>query len=334
MSADVRLFHPFDTGAINLDEDRTTQCIWRAKPMLEWQRWSGATALQSFKPHAIELERSGLVLSTRPPERLTLAIVQVTRSKTETLGMIAEAWTALRPGGWCIVDGAKTDGIDSIYKTVGARLPVSGYHSKAHGRVFWVQKPEEEPPSVADWKMEADIKEVTPGSYTQAGTFSERGPDEGSVYFLDTIPNDLTGRIADLGAGWGFLSRTLLERGPSITEMHLFEAEAKALTCARLNVTDQRATFHWSDVTREDLGRFDTIIMNPPFHTDRTAKVALGHGFIRAAQRSLERSGSLFMVANRHLPYETVLNECFVDWSEIQSNAKYKIIHATRPRGK
>ena len=52
--------------------------------------------------------------------------------------------------------------------------------------------------------------------------------------------------------------------------------------------------------------------MNPPFHTSRAADPALGQGFINPQlARNLTRNGNLWMVANRHLPYEVTLNETF-----------------------
>ena len=71
--------------------------------------------------------------------------------------------------------------------------------------------------------------------------------------------------------------------------------------------------------------------MNPPFHTDRRADPELGRAFIRAAARMLTRSGQLWMVANRHLPYEALLGELFAKVDETGGNTRFKILHATRP---
>ena len=50
------------------------------------------------------------------------------------------------------------------------------------------------------------------------------------------LPADLAGRAADLGAGYGYLSRELLERCPKITALDLYEAEQRALALAELNL--------------------------------------------------------------------------------------------------
>lgn len=51
-----------------------------------------------------------------PPVTFELALVQLTRNKVENLGNIARA--ARLTNGVVMVDGAKTDGIESILKQV------------------------------------------------------------------------------------------------------------------------------------------------------------------------------------------------------------------------
>jgi 16S rRNA (guanine1207-N2)-methyltransferase len=71
--------------------------------------------------------------------------------------------------------------------------------------------------------------------------------------------------------------------------------------------------------------------MTPPFHLGRTADPALGRAFITAAARVLAPSGSLWMVANRHLPYESTLAASFAKVEEIAGDTRFKVLHATRP---
>ena len=47
--------------------------------------------------------------------------------------------------------------------------------------------------------------------------------------------------------------------------------------------------------------------MNPPFHSERGSLPLLGQWFIAEAMKALRPGGRLFMVANRHLPYEVAL---------------------------
>src|SRR3546814_7966293 len=92
---------------------------------------------------------------------------------------------------------------------------------------------------------------------------------------LEHLPADLHGHAADLGAGWGYLSVELLQRCPGITALDLFEAEARALELARVNLapfaTRAKLGFHWHDVTAGLAQRFDVIVTNPPFHAQGNA---------------------------------------------------------------
>ncbi len=53
------------------------------------------------------------------------------------------------------------------------------------------------------------------------------------------LPAQLPARMADLGAGWGYLSRAVLDR-PGVTSLDVIEAEALALDCAKANLPDPR----------------------------------------------------------------------------------------------
>ena len=75
------------------------------------------------------------------------------------------------------------------------------------------------------------------------------------------------------------------------------------------------------------------VIMNPPFHTSRSADPGLGQGFITSAARNLTRNGQLWMVANRHLPYEATLAEAFTKVEEVAGNNRFKVFYASRPKG-
>jgi 16S rRNA (guanine1207-N2)-methyltransferase len=71
--------------------------------------------------------------------------------------------------------------------------------------------------------------------------------------------------------------------------------------------------------------------MNPPFHTARAPDPALGAAFIRAAHRGLLPDGVLYMVANRHLPYEPVLKALFRQVEEVGGDGAFRVSRAAYP---
>jgi 16S rRNA (guanine1207-N2)-methyltransferase len=205
---------------------------------------------------------------------------------------------------------------------------VDGAFSKAHGKLFACKQPDAG--AFADWRSGPAM---TPGGFwTAPGVFSADGIDPASALLADALPERLGRFVGDLGAGWGFLSAHVLTR-PDIEAVHLVEAEHMALECARRNVGDPRAVFHWEDARHWNPPvRLDSIVMNPPFHRSRSAEPAIGQAFVQAAATALTPQGQLWMVANRHLPYEQTLHSAFTNVFEVGGDARFKLFHATRPK--
>lgn len=322
-----RLFLPFDRGLI--DPPAEGSVLVRAKARPRYSEWPDAVAVQGFAPIAKELESFGVKVQQDMPASAPLAVVEITRSKAESLGLIAQAYACLSLGGVLIVDGNKTDGIDSIYKMLGKALPDVDVLSKSHGRVIWCVKTQKIPDIFRAWAAGLDPVKGPDGFMRQAGMFSAEGVDHGSAFLVEHLPV-LKGTGADFGAGWGYLARSVLAASADIEALDLIEAEATALNMARLNVDDTRAQFIWGDATAHK-GTYDFVVMNPPFHSDRKPDPALGQAFIRAAAGALLPNGHLWMVANRQLAYEAVLSECFTRVEEVATNGVFKIIHGMKP---
>ena len=208
--------------------------------------------------------------------------------------------------------------------------------SKNKCRAFWAVKQS----NAADWDAaEVAVKKDLPsqrqdGVWTRPGLFAWDRIDTGSELLADSIPEYIKGEGADFGAGQGFLTREILTHCPGVTHMTLLEAEHRALACIEGTLSElDNWSVEWSDVTK-DAGtkRFDFVVMNPPFHTGRADEASLGQEFIRAAARALKSGGTLWMVANRHLPYENVLKACFKGHDLIEEEGTYKILRAERPK--
>ena len=120
---------------------------------------------------------------------------------------------------------------------------------------------------------------------------------------------------------------------PAVERLSLFDIDRRAIEAARRNVEDARVELHWADVTAPDAGvagEMDFIVMNPPFHDGGGEDRALGQAFIRRAAQSLRKDGALWLVANRHLPYEAVLAELFARVESRADQGGYKVFEARR----
>ncbi|WJS85504.1 methyltransferase [Paracoccus sp. TOH] len=285
--------------------------------------------LQGFYPDHAALRARGFDVATTATGTFDTAVVFLPRARAAARARLAEAASRLAPGAALWIDGQKTDGIDAVLKEMRALAPVDEVHSRAHGKIFRVTLP------AAGWlpaDWVASDHEAAPGMVTRPGVFSADGPDPASQALAAALPEKLPTRIVDLGAGWGWLSAEILKH-PGVELLHLVEADAAALDCARRNIADPRARFHWADALDFRLPEpVNGVIMNPPFHEGRAADPRIGAGFIRAAAGLLTGAGRLWMVANRHLPYEQALRDCFADVTELGGDSRFKILTASGAR--
>jgi 16S rRNA (guanine1207-N2)-methyltransferase len=297
------------------------------------KEWPDLTGWQPFKPRAVLWERSGFTRSDEIPEgKWPLVIVLPGKSRDEAFAWFALARDHLEPGGKLVVAMPNTAGAGRFEKEL----------RKAAGNIVSLQKHKcrafhatedgtwnEE--IFNEWRALGEPREIS-GFTVQAGVFSSDHIDPGSQLLADHLPAHLHGHVADLGAGWGFLSDAVLKRCPKIRQLDLFEADARALDCARKNLAghERPIDYHWHDVTIGIAGDYDAIIMNPPFHTGQATDVDLGRAFLKVATAALKRGGKLLLVANRQLPYEAALEASGLAWRKIAEDKVYKILFAEK----
>ena len=314
--------------------------IFRALPGPYLDRLQGRLVhcWQTYKPLADELARLGYDPLAEPEPPLTLAVVFATKHKEEVLFHLALAAEGLAEGGSLIASAANDLGAGSLEKRCAELFGGVESYSKHKCRVIRARKDSArlDRGLLDAWQRAGELS-VMPGTglYSRPGLFSWKAIDAGSRLLAGQLPDDLAGRGADLGAGYGYLSRELLARSPRIAELHLFEAEEKALGAAARNLEGRAGNaalhFHWADVTAglPDRG-LDFVVMNPPFHAGRESLSSLGRAFVRAALEALRPGGRLFMVANRHLPYE---GEIDATGGRVESRSEaggFKVIKAAK----
>lgn len=305
----------------------------------DW-RAHGLRCVQGFKPLFDALQRGGFDVRAEadPGERAGCVLLLPPRQREASRAALARAADACRPGGVVVVAVPNDEGAKSAEKDAKALCGgLAGSLSKYHCRVFWLR------PSPADgdaalhaaWR-ELDAPRTLPGGWVSApGVFAWDRIDAASRLLAEHLPADLGGEIADLGAGWGYLAREVLARCAGVEALHLFEADHRALACARANLADapMPVQFHWHDVSAGIGGRYDAIVCNPPFHAhDRSDRPELGQRFIASAASALGPGGRLWLVANRHLPYEAALAGGFAAMQVHAQRDGYKVIEAVRGR--
>lgn len=270
-------------------------------------------ALQStFKPDVNALQALGLTVTEALGGVFDVMLFVPTRQRRESLACYVEALQLLRPGGRLIVCCANDMGAPSYEKALRQLAGLSGSCSKAHSRLFWTETGGQLDPALAAQWVKAAEPATVPGTgfVTVPGIYGWQKIDQGSMLLAKFFPENLTGTGMDLGCNYGYLAHALLARGKGVKCLHLVEAEARALACARTNLaafTGVGLRYHWLDVAEAHIDHLDFVLLNPPFHTGKETDYQLGQRFVETACRSLRRGGRLFMVANQFLNYEEVL---------------------------
>ncbi|MDP2117413.1 MAG: methyltransferase [Brevundimonas sp.] len=242
---------------------------------------------------------------------------------------LALALRALKVGGRLDVMAAKDKGGSRLRKELeGFGLEV-GESARAHHRRCVVIRPE----TLAglDDAIASGAPRLVEGleAWSQPGVFAWDRIDAGSLLLAQTAPA-LKGAGADLGCGYGALATVVLG-SPAVTSLRLIDLDRRAIAAARRNVTDPRATFEWADVrTLDDGGELNFVVSNPPFHDGGAEDKRLGQAFIRKAAGLLKKGGVLWLVANRHLPYEAELKDAFKRVEMIADSGGYKVFEAVK----
>lgn len=270
--------------------------------------------------------------NTQTLQTYSTIIMLAPQQKDSVLFMLATCFSHLQAGGLLMVAASNDTGGKNLPAHLARFGSTTSDIYKHKCRVVWTTHPPEQ--TAVDAYMRAgDIQQRADGLWTQAGVFCWDRPDKGSLLLKNYIPSDLTGHIADFGAGIGDLGLDVVQKNPDILSLTSIDHDARALTCATRNLASlgARHITLWSDIGDiAATAQFDTIVMNPPFHDGKTTHFGLGEMFITKAAASLKKKGCLYMVSNAQLAYERVLETHFTAWEELIRTRGFKIIKAIR----
>ena len=296
---------------------------------------SKLTVLQHFKPEHDELLRLGLNTSPTLKGEFDLILLLPSKNRQQTLGWMAEAMNHLIEGGKLISACANNHGAKSYESSLKTLAGGVSSSSKSKCRIFSARKSVSlNSELTAQWTQDAKPKSLEfHGLIAQPGLFSWEKPDTGSQLLLKHLPETVTGTGMDLCCGYGLLSVHLLQHNPDIEALYLVEADWLALHCAEKNTENwqEKVQLHWLDAAVDPLPlKADWIVCNPPFHSGQDRDVDLGQTIIANGCKSLKRGGKLYMVANRKLPYEPVLDRMLMQHRTLIQDQGFKVIEATK----
>ena len=296
-----------------------TSILYGLPPLELHQRSRDEVQTSPLIPGALALEEIA-------PASLDEATVLAPPGAMERRYVLALLLRALKPGAELVAMAPKDKGGARLKKELEGFGCAVEEGAKRHHRICHARRPEEV--AGAGQAIAEGAPRILDGLWSQPGVFSWDRIDPGTAALIEVLP-PLAGQGADLGCGIGVLAHAVLA-GPNVTRLQLIDIDRRAVDCARRNVDDPRAGFAWADATSEPLDGLDFVVMNPPFHAAGWETKALGQRFIEAAHRALRKGGTLWMVANLHLPYEGVLEPLFARVERRDGGGPYKVFEAKK----
>lgn len=336
------LFLPIDEGRLPWPKGKVLFLRARHGAALQRQGRPGLLCEQSFRPEADALRAAGYAIWEGEPGPFELILLLPPRQRAEARALMARALSLLAPGGHIVAAVGNADGARASEADLAQLAGPVDVLSKHKCRVFWTMPhaggavAPRDAGLLQQWLALDRVQPITDARFvSRPGVFAWDRIDPASQLLAAQLPADLQGSAADLGSGFGYLSVELLQRCPAIVSLDLYEAERRALELAQQNLQPYankvRLGFHWHDVCAGLPRSYDVIVTNPPFHTRQGQENPdIGRRFIASAAAALNPGGSLWLVANRHLPYESLLDASFGRVRVVTQQQGFKIIEAVR----
>lgn len=300
-----------------------TSAVYGSPPLALADAPAGAAQVSPLVPGGAALEdfaegSLGAVVMLAPPG---------TVERRHALGL---ALRALAPDGRLTVMAPKDKGGSRLAGELTALGAGFNESAKRHHRICVARRPADLAAAQDAIAAGAPRLDAKTGLWTQPGVFSWDRIDGGTAALVEALPS-LAGAGADFGCGVGVLGKAVLA-SDKVTALSLIDLDRRAVAAARRNVDDGRARVFWADLRGPEpaLEGLDFVVMNPPFHDGGAEDRALGQAFIRRAAGALRTGGALWMVANRHLPYEAPLAEAFKRVTPRGETGLYKIYEAVK----
>ncbi len=158
------------------------------------------------------------------------------------------------------------------------------------------------------------------------GVFARDKLDIGSRVLLENIPK-LYGDLCDLGCGNGLLGLSLAQKN-TLNSLTLCDDSYLAVISAKHNAKQlAQPPVHCvhSDGLAQISTQFDVIVCNPPFHDGHKELTNIALMMFAQSKKHLKAGGTLFVIANRHLPYLGALKKHFKRVDSIAADTRFSL---------
>ncbi len=174
------------------------------------------------------------------------------------------------------------------------------------------------------------IKDLHLQFYTDAGVFSKTKVDFGSDCLLRSLP-PLSGRVLDLGCGYGVIGLSLATLNPSISIL-MADINERAVELTGRNIEKNEivnAQVSLSDGFQNVEGLFDTIVCNPPIRAGKDVIYPL----FEQSHEYLLPGGGLYLVIQKKQGANSAINKLesiYGNCTAIYKEAGYWILYSKK----
>ena len=166
---------------------------------------------------------------------------------------------------------------------------------------------------------------------TDSGVFSKDKVDYGTRLLLESLPEGLSGRILDLGCGYGAIGLSIAKAYPNVHVL-LADINVRAVELARENARLNditNAEVYQSDGFDKIDGIFDVIVTNPPIRAGKEIIYSLfGQSFSH-----LRSGGELYVVIQRKQGAESAMDklaEIFGNCEKVDKSGGYWVLRCVK----
>jgi 16S rRNA (guanine1207-N2)-methyltransferase len=78
--------------------------------------------------------------------------------------------------------------------------------------------------------------------------------------------------------------------------------------------------------------KYDLVLSNPPFHTDRAVDLQIAQALIDQSWQALNPGGQLIIVANRFIRYDHLIKAIFGNVSTLTESGKFHVLSGLKSR--
>ncbi|MDP4546688.1 MAG: methyltransferase [Marinobacter sp.] len=138
-------------------------------------------------------------------------------------------------------------------------------------------------------------------------------------------------RVLDLACGNGVLGLTALACRADIS-LEFSDVSSQAVASVRHNLNhcgySERAQLHHTDGVPKDSGKYQLILLNPPFHEGGVVGDHIALRLFEEAAEHLAADGRVLMVGNRHLGYHRTLKRYFRTVEQRAASPRFVVFEA------